>query len=108
MIHLCLKWNFTRIVTADSLYGKFWSSFGTKPKPTKMPVSNIKKILMHLRTLEPYGTRVGEPQLKHIGGSLRELRPLSHRIFFFYWRDNKLILLRHFINKTQKTRPTVT
>jgi phage-related protein len=62
-----------------------------------------QKILTHIRSLESYGTRVGEPQVKHIDGNLWELRPLSHRIFFFYWRDNKYILLHHFIKKTQKT-----
>jgi phage-related protein len=62
-----------------------------------------QKILTHIRALESYGTRIGEPQVKHIDGSLWELRPLSHRIFFFYWRDNKYILLHHFIKKTQKT-----
>jgi phage-related protein len=62
-----------------------------------------QKILVHLRALETYGTHVGEPQVKHIEGSLWELRPLSHRILFFYWRDNKFILLHHFIKKTQKT-----
>lgn len=63
----------------------------------------FQKILTHIRALESYGTRIGEPQVKHIGGSLWELRPLSHRIFFFYWRDNKFILLHHFMKKTQKT-----
>jgi phage-related protein len=64
-----------------------------------------QKILTHIRALETYGTRLGEPQVKHIGGSLWELRPLAHRIFFFYWRDNTFILLHHFTKKTQKTPP---
>jgi phage-related protein len=51
------------------------------------------------------GTRIGEPQVKHIDGNLWELCPLSHRIFFFYWKDNKYILLHHFIKKTQRTPP---
>jgi phage-related protein len=64
-----------------------------------------QKILTHIRTLETYGTRIGEPQVKHIDGNLWELRPLAHRILFFYWRDNKFILLHHFIKKTQRTPP---
>jgi phage-related protein len=64
-----------------------------------------QKILTHIRALEIFGTRVGEPQVKHIDGNLWELRPLAHRIFFFYWRDNKFILLHHFIKKSQKTPP---
>lgn len=64
-----------------------------------------EKILTHIRALETYGTRIGEPQVKHIDGSLWELRPLSHRILFFYWRDKKFILLHHFVKKTSKTPP---
>jgi phage-related protein len=64
-----------------------------------------QKILTHIRALEAFGTRVGEPQVKHIDGKLWELRPLAHRILFFYWRDSIFILLHHFIKKAQKTPP---
>ena len=63
------------------------------------------KILAYIRALESYGTRVGEPVVKHIEDDIWELRPLSHRIFFFYWRDNKFIMLHHFVKKTNKTPP---
>ena len=43
------------------------------------------------------------PFVKHIVGDLWELRPLSNRIFFFYWKDNRFVLLHHFIKKSQKT-----
>jgi len=62
-----------------------------------------EKVLVYIRALETYGTRMGKPQVKHIEGRLWELRPLSHRILFFYWRENKFILLHHFVKKTQKT-----
>ena len=62
-----------------------------------------QKILTYIRALETYGTRIGEPQIKHLDGNLWELRPLAHRILFFYWRDNKFVLLHHFIKKTRKT-----
>ncbi len=61
------------------------------------------KILSALLALKKYGTRVGEPTVKHIDGTLWELRPLAHRVLFFHWRENKLVLLHHFIKKTQKT-----
>ena len=64
-----------------------------------------QKILAYIRALETFGTRLGEPQVKHIDGNLWELRPLAHRIFFFYWRDDKFILLHHFIKKSRKTPP---
>ena len=62
-----------------------------------------KKVLACIRALEVYGTRVGEPYVKHIDGDIWELRPLSRRVLFFYWRDNRYILLHHFVKKTRKT-----
>jgi phage-related protein len=62
-----------------------------------------EKMLVYIKALESYGTRVGEPIVRHIDGGLWELRPLSHRILFFYWRDDTFVLLHHFIKKTQKT-----
>ncbi|MCL2718779.1 MAG: type II toxin-antitoxin system RelE/ParE family toxin [Lachnospiraceae bacterium] len=64
-----------------------------------------EKILTYIRSLSKYGTRIGEPVVKHIIGDIWELRPLAHRILFFYWKDNKFILLHHFIKKTNKTPP---
>lgn len=61
------------------------------------------KILSYLNALSEYGTRIGQPIVKHIEGNIWELRPLSNRIFFFYWKDNKFVLLHHFIKKSQKT-----
>lgn len=63
---------------------------------------NKEKIFLYIRTLEEYGTRIGKPIVKHIDGNLWELRPLSNRIFFFYWKDNKFILVHHYIKKSRK------
>lgn len=64
---------------------------------------NSAKILSYINSLAQYGTRVGQPVVKHLEGNLWELRPLKNRIIFFYWKDNKFVLLHHFIKKTQKT-----
>ncbi len=64
---------------------------------------NRDKILAYILALKEYGTRIGQPIVKHIDGSMWELRPLANRIFFFYWKDNKFVLLHHFIKKTPKT-----
>lgn len=64
---------------------------------------NKDKIFLYIRALEEHGTRVGKPIVKHIDGDLWELRPLSNRIFFFYWKDNKFIMLHHYIKKSQET-----
>jgi phage-related protein len=80
-------------------------SLRDKSKTNKNERIQYQKILTHIRTLENYGTRIGEPIVKYIKDDIWELRPLSHRIFFFFWRDNKFILLHHFIKKTKKTPP---
>ena len=61
------------------------------------------KIFAYIKALKEYGTRIGNPIVKHIQGDLWELRPLNNRIFFFYWKDNKFVLLHYYIKKTQKT-----
>lgn len=64
---------------------------------------NFDTIIRYIRALSIYGTRIGEPKVKHLEGDLWELRPLNNRIFFFYWKDNKFVLLSHFKKKSQKT-----
>ena len=64
---------------------------------------NKNIIFAYGKTLEEYGTRIGKPIVKHIEGNLWELRPLSNGIFFFYWKDNKFVLVHHYIKKSKKT-----
>lgn len=64
---------------------------------------NLNKINDYIQTLSEYGTRAGEPYMKHLDGDIWELRPLRNRILFFYWDGSSFILLSHFIKKTQKT-----
>lgn len=62
------------------------------------------KIAEYLRRLQEHGTGIGEPTVDKIEGTdLWELRPLSDRIFFAYWKDNIFVLLHHFVKKTNKT-----
>ncbi len=62
------------------------------------------KILRYIDRLRTYGVAIGEPTVKHIAGTeLWELRPLSDRVFFAYWKDNIFVLLHHFVKKTRKT-----
>lgn len=64
---------------------------------------NFNKIRDYIKTLSEYGTRVGEPFIKHLSGEIWELRPLRNRILFFAYDGEQFILLSHFIKKTQKT-----
>lgn len=81
----------------------YLDELGRKAETSKTDRINRTKILSYLTALSRYGTRVGQPTVKHIEGSIWELRPLKNRIFFFYWQDNKFVLLHHFMKKTQKT-----
>ena len=65
----------------------------------------LKKITEYMRVLRKYGTRAGEPYVKHIGGKIWELRPTNDRMFFFAIEDGVFIMLHHFTKKTQKTPP---
>lgn len=60
-------------------------------------------IVRYIRALSVYGTRIGEPKVKHLEGDLWELRPLNNRIFFFYWKNNTFVLLSYYKKKSQKT-----
>jgi phage-related protein len=74
-----------------------------KGETSKNERVNRDKILAYIIALKEYGTRIGQPVVKHIDGSLWELRPFANRIFFFYWKDNTFVLLHHFVKKSQKT-----
>ena len=83
----------------------FLDELQAKSKTSKADRINREKILAYIGALARFGTRIGKPYVKHIAGEIWELRPLGNRIFFFYWKDNKFVLLHHFIKKTQKTPP---
>lgn len=67
--------------------------------------SRIKanKINDYITALEKYGLNTGFPYIKHIDGEIWELRPIRDRILFAVLYKNNLILLHHFVKKTQKT-----
>lgn len=74
-----------------------------KAKTSKDARVKLNKIVAYLDALAEYGTRIGEPVTKHLNGDIWELRPLSNRILYAYVKDNKFILLHHFIKKSNKT-----
>lgn len=81
----------------------FLDSLKNKSETSKTDRIKREKILAYIGALAQYGTRIGTPYVKHIEDEIWELRPLGNRIFFFYWKNNKFVLLHHFVKKTQKT-----
>lgn len=82
---------------------KLLEELRSKSSTNKDAHIQYNKIMTQIRALQTFGTRVGAPVVKHLDGDLWELRPLSHRILFFYWKNNNFVLLHHFIKKSQKT-----
>ena len=64
---------------------------------------NFNKIRDYINTLSQYGTKAGEPYVKHLVDNIWELRPLRNRILFFAYDGKRYILLSCFTKKMQKT-----
>ena len=63
----------------------------------------LNKYNDYIQALSEYGTRLGEPYVKHIDGDIWELRPVNDRVFFVGWTGGAFVLLHHFTKKTRKT-----
>ena len=64
----------------------------------------VKLIIRGRNGVRP--TPVGEslmPYIRRINNDLWEKRPIRDRIFFFCFKDEKIVLLHYFIKKTNKT-----
>lgn len=75
---------------------------GRKDKDSRI---KLNKIMDYLKVLSEYGTRAGEPYIKHLTGDIWELRPLRDRILFAAWNGSGFVLLHVFLKQTQKTPP---
>ena len=87
----------------EDLIKDYIYSLYEKGRTSKRDRILANKIVAYIKVLQEYGTRIGMPVVKHIDGSIWELRPLDNRIFFFYWKDDTFVLLHHFVKKTRKT-----
>lgn len=63
----------------------------------------LNKIRDYIKILRQYGTRAGEPYVKHITDEIWELRPLRDRILFAGYLDGQFVLLHQFVKATRKT-----
>lgn len=74
-----------------------------KRKNDKDSRIKLQKIQDYINVLKEYGTRAGEPYMKHLDGDIWELRPGSNRVLFAAWYRGSFVLLHSFLKKTQKT-----
>ena len=63
----------------------------------------FKQIVFHIELLKQQGTKLSSNITKHIKDDIWELRPGNNRILYFYFKDNKFVLLHMFRKKTNKT-----
>lgn len=72
----------------------------------KLPEKQRAKVLKYIEFLRVHKGYLDEPYSKHITGKIRELRVDfgrdRHRIFYFTFVKQKIILLHAFLKKTQK------
>ena len=63
----------------------------------------LKQITFYVELLKQQGTRLPNNITKHIEDDVWELRPGNNRILYFYFKDNRFVLLHMFRKQTQKT-----
>lgn len=75
-----------------------------------LPSKDVAKILRDIDLLAEHAPNLHEPYTKHIEGPIGELRSKFssniHRILYFVYKGNKLVLLHGFTQKTQNTPPS--
>lgn len=67
---------------------------------------NLHKITAYLDVLSEKGNSICYPIARHIEDDIWELRPLDNRFMYAYITDNRIIILSHFIKRTEKTPRT--
>ena len=63
----------------------------------------FKQITLYIELLKNHGNRISSNITKYLGDDIWELRPGNNRVLYFYFKDNKFVLLHIFRKKTQKT-----
>jgi len=81
----------------------FLEELRSKRDSSKDARIQYKQIAAYIELLEKNGTRLPESITKHIDEDIWELRPGNNRVFYFFFRDKRFVLLHHFRKKSQKT-----
>ena len=81
----------------------FMEELRQKRESNKDARIQFKQITMYIELLAQNGTQLPDNITKHIDDGIWELRPGNNRVFYFYFQDDRFVLLHHFRKKSQKT-----
>lgn len=81
----------------------FLNDLATKGIKSKDARIQFRQVALYIELLAKNGSTLSEDIMKHIEDEIWELRPGKNRVLYFFYKNNKYILLHHFVKKTQKT-----
>ena len=82
---------------------QFIKDLDTKSTNDKNARVNFTKIVAYFDLLEEYGVLIGMPVTRHLDGAIWELRPISNRFLYAFYKNQSFIVLSCFEKKSQKT-----
>ena len=68
----------------------------------RLPLKDQSKIMAYLEELKKQGHRMRRPMADYLGEGIYELRPQAHRIFYFFFLGENVVLLHAMRKKTDK------
>ena len=81
----------------------FLENLRIKSSTSKDARIQYKQVTLFIELLTLNGTFLPETITKHLTEDILELRPGTHRIFYFYCDNDTYVLLHSFRKKSQKT-----
>ena len=87
----------------DSELLQFMEELRERSKTSKDARIQYRQIILYIQLLEDHGSSLPDNISKHLEEDIWELRPGHNRILYFFYHNNKYVLLHSFRKKTQKT-----
>lgn len=81
----------------------FIDELDSKPETNKDARVQLRQVLFCIDMLSRNGNNLSTNIAKHINDEIWELRPGKNRVLYFFQKNDKYVLLHHFVKKTQKT-----
>ena len=81
----------------------FIDELDSKAETNKDARVQLRQVLFCIDMLSRNGNNLSTNIAKHIDDEIWELRPGKNRVLYFFQKNDKYVLLHHFVKKTQKT-----